>query len=126
MQISREELKPLIREFPDRSIRWLLETPDNLYGLLLVVIGDLAKSINYSKLQQVNRTFIQDNFRKREADMLFIAPFSEGAEQTEYEVLIYILIEHQSSVDLTMPFRILSYIVRIWETQRQEFEENNF
>jgi len=95
--MQQEEIIALIREFPDRSIRWLLETPDNLYGLLLISIGDLAKRIDYKRLEQLNRTFIQEDFRKREADMVFIAPFSE---KTEHEVLIYILLEHQSSVDL--------------------------
>jgi hypothetical protein len=31
------------------------------------------------------------------------------------EVLIYILIEHQSTQDPMMPFRLLRYVVRIWE-----------
>jgi len=34
--IDQKELINIIREFPDRSIRWLLETPDNLRGLLLI------------------------------------------------------------------------------------------
>jgi len=32
--IRQEDIKALIREFPDRAIRWLLETPENLHGLL--------------------------------------------------------------------------------------------
>ncbi|MBI1925209.1 Rpn family recombination-promoting nuclease/putative transposase [Candidatus Poribacteria bacterium] len=118
-----EELIPLIREFPDRSIRWLLETPANVRGLLLAVAADLAEQINYTHLQRVDRTFILDSFRKREADMIFLASFSDDFTQPPREVIIYILIEHQSTVDPTMPFRVLYYVTQIWEMQRKEWED---
>jgi len=114
----------MIREFPDQAIRLILETPDIVRGLLLVAISDLAKQINYDKLQQLNRTFIMDNFRKLEADMVFTAPFVDSSGESPYEVIIYILIENQSTVDPTMPFRVLSYMVRIWDMQRRELEDS--
>jgi hypothetical protein len=123
--MHRDELTPLIREFPDRSIRWLLETPDNIRGLLLAVAADLAERIDYTQLQRLDRTFIPDSFGKREADMVFVAPFSDELGEPPHEVIIYILIEHQSSVDPTMPFRVLYYMVRIWEMQRRELENQN-
>jgi hypothetical protein len=57
--------------------------------------------------------------------MIFSAPFSDKAEDNPKEVIIYILIEHQSSVDPEMAFRVLSYMVGIWETQRREWISNN-
>jgi hypothetical protein len=122
IKMYKEEIKQIIYEFPDRAIRWLLETPDNVKGLLLAAVDDLAKHIDYSRLQRLDRTFISDNFRKREADLVFTAPFID--KQETREVIIYILIENQSTADLTMPFRILSYMLRIWESQREEFESN--
>jgi predicted transposase/invertase (TIGR01784 family) len=116
----QNEIEQIIYEFPDRAIRWLLETPDNVKGLLLTAVADLAKHIDYTHLQRLDRTFISDNFRKREADLVFTAPFID--EQETREVIIYILIENQSTVDPTMPFRILSYMLRIWESQREKFE----
>jgi hypothetical protein len=44
----------LIREFPDRSIKWLLETPDNLHGLLLVVAENLADMIDYKRIKNIS------------------------------------------------------------------------
>jgi len=64
--IQREELIALIREFPDRSIKWLLETPENVRGLILITDRNLAKRINYEKLERINQTFILDSFRKLE------------------------------------------------------------
>ena len=120
MYQNQNEINQIIHEFPDRAIRWLLETPDNVQGLLLSAVADLAKHIDYTRLQRLDRTFISDNFRKREADLVFIAPFLD--EQKTREVIIYILIENQSTVDPTMPFRILSYMLRIWESQREKLE----
>ena len=123
--MSQEDLIPLIREFPDRSIRWLLETPDNVRGLLLTVAADLAEQIDYARLQRLDRTFVLDSFRKREADIVFMAPFLERSGETPLEIIIYVLIEHQSTADPTMPFRVLSYMMQIWEMQRLEWEEQN-
>jgi len=121
----KEEILPLIREFPDRSIQWLLETPDNVRGLMLIIASDLAEHIDYTRLKRVNKTFISDDLQKHEADMIFTAPFSDEAEDNPKEIIIYILIEHQSSVDPEMAFCVLSYMVGIWETQRREWINNN-
>lgn len=120
----KEELLPLIREFPDRSIQWLLETPDNVRGLLLIVASDLAKRIDYTGLKRINKTFISDDLQKHEADMVFTVPFFEEDDRLK-EVIIYILIEHQSSIDPEMTFRVLSYMVKMWEAQRREWISNN-
>ena len=88
--IQKDELLNLIREFPDRSVKWLLETPENVRGLLLIADKNLAKHINYEKLERINQTFILDSFRKLEADMLFVAPFLDDFDTTEQEVMIYI------------------------------------
>jgi len=123
--MKRAELISLVREFPDRSIQWLLETPDNVCGLLTILSSDLASRINYNQLRNLKRTFILDNFRKREADIVFEAPFVDESENIPSEVIIYILIEHQSTIDPTIPFRLLSYMTQIWDMQRREWENKN-
>jgi len=120
--MKRAELISLIREFPDRSIQWLLETPDNVRGLLKIISSDLANRINYGQLRNLKRTFILDNFRKREADIVFEAPFLDEPGNIPSEVIIYILIEHQSTIDPAIPFRLLSYMIQIWDIQRREWE----
>jgi len=115
----------LIREFPDRSIKWLLETPDNLHSLLLVVAENLADMIDYKRIKLLDRTFISDDFKKLEADLVFKAPFIYEDCNEANEIIIYILVEHQSSVDNEIAFRVLSYMIRIWESQRKEWTNNN-
>jgi predicted transposase/invertase (TIGR01784 family) len=118
----KEDRISLVREFPDRAIRWLLETPDNLRGLLLTINKDIAERIDYKNIERIERTFIEDDFRKREADILFKAKFLDDTGESLKEFIIYVLIEHQSSVDPIMPFRILYYMTQIWEAQRREWE----
>jgi hypothetical protein len=121
--MKKIEFTNLIREFPGRSIQWLLETPDNFHGLLNVLASDLASQIDYKQIKNLNRTFILDDFRKREADLVFEAPFAD--KDSPHEVIIYILIEHQSTIDPTIPFRLLFYMTQIWDMQRREWENKN-
>lgn len=69
-----------------------------------IVAEDIAKQIDYSKVEQVDGTFILDNLRKREADMIFKVPFLNEQKNPKGEFIIYIIIEHQSTVDQIMPF----------------------
>ena len=95
-----------IEHFSDRSARWLFEDRENVRGLLEIVAGELVELIDFSQIVQVNRSFIPDNLREQESDMVFSVPF-QGESDTD-ELLIHILIEHQSTVDPTMGFREVS------------------
>ena len=55
--------------------------------------------------------------------MVFRVPFQSGSDTDE--LLIYILIEHQSTVDPTMGFRVLFYMTQIWDSQRREWESES-
>ena len=94
-----------IEHFSDRSARWLFEDRENVRGLLEIVAGELVELIDFSRIVQVNRSFIPDNLREQESDMVFSVPFQ--SESDTDELLIYILIEHQSTVDPIMGFRLL-------------------
>jgi hypothetical protein len=111
---------PPIREFPDRGVKWLLESPDNVRGLLQVVAADIAACVDFTRLELQPGSLIPDNLHKQEADVVFRAPFRSEAGKAR-EVLIYILIEHQSTTDPSMPFRVLFYMVQLWDRQRREW-----
>ena len=109
-------------QFPDSSTRWLFENSENVRGLIEIVASELAARINFSQLVQLNRSFIPDTLRTQESDLLFRVPF-QSAARTE-ELLIYILVEHQSTVDPLMGFRMLFYMLLIWDAQRREWERD--
>ncbi|MDE0084583.1 MAG: Rpn family recombination-promoting nuclease/putative transposase [Candidatus Poribacteria bacterium] len=112
-----------IEHFHDRSTRWLLEDSDNVRGLLEIVAANLVERLDFSRLLHINRSFIPDNLREQESDLVYRVPFR--GESTTDELLIYILIEHQSTVDPMMGFRVLFYMMQIWDFQRRELESNN-
>ena len=112
-----------IEHFADRSTRWLLEDKENVQGLLEIVAEHLVAHLNFSQLVHINRSFIPDNLREQESDIVYSVPFR--SESKTDELLIYILIEHQSTVDVTMGFRLLFYMTQIWDFQRREWESSN-
>ena len=100
-----------IEHFPDRSARWLFEDKEYVRDLVEILASELAACIDFSRLSQINRSFIPDTLREQESDMVFTAPFQ--TESGTDELLIYILIEHQSTVDPIMGFRVLFYMMQI-------------
>ena len=122
-QELREFYQSLLTHFPDRSIRWLLQEKENVQGLIEIVADELVEHIDFSQLELQNRSFISNTLREQESDLLFSVPFNSGTETDE--LLIYILIEHQSTVDVSMGFRLLFYMMNIWDTQRQQWETDN-
>ena len=108
-----------VREFPDRGTKWLLEAPENTNCLLRIIAADLADCIDFSRLQHIPTTFIPDNLRKQEADVIFLAPFKALAEGAGREFMIYVLIEQQSKPRREMGFRMLFYMTQIWDRQRR-------
>ncbi len=110
-----------VREFADRGIQWLLESPENVRGLLSVVAADLCAALDFSRVVREPTTLIPDNLRKQEADLIFRLPYREQNGTEAREVLVYLLIEHQSAPDPIMAFRVLFYMVNLWDRQRREW-----
>ncbi|MBM3236730.1 Rpn family recombination-promoting nuclease/putative transposase [Candidatus Poribacteria bacterium] len=108
-----------VREFPDHGTKWLLESSENTNCLLRIVDINLAECIDASKIQHIPTTFIPDNLREQEVDVIFLAPFLDKAQGIEREVMIFVLIEHQSAPRWEMGFRMLFYMTQIWDRQRR-------
>ena len=127
MQTEKTEIQELpdftIEHFPDRSARWLFQYTHNVRGLLEIVANELVEFIDFSRLVPLNRRFISDTLQEQESDVVFSVPFQRSSK-TE-ELLIYILIEHQSTVDVTMGVRVLSYMTELWAAQRRVWESDN-
>ncbi len=112
-----------IEHFPDRSLRRLLQDSEYVRGLVQIVAPDIETFLDFSRITYQKRSFISKALQERESDVLLSVSFQKDTDATDAEaLLIYILIEHQSTVDKTMGFRLLSYMVQIWESQRREWE----
>jgi predicted transposase/invertase (TIGR01784 family) len=73
--------------------------------------GDMSQELNWSTLRLVEGSFVDEDLRGSEADLLYEVErvLSQDA------VWLYILLEHQSTPDRWMRFRLLKYCCRIWD-----------
>ena len=73
----------------------------------------LAEAIDWDRLELMPAEFIDDDLSAHRADLVYRVPLRG---QTAY---IFVLYEHQSSIDAMMPFRVLVYMVGIWKEWRR-------
>jgi predicted transposase/invertase (TIGR01784 family) len=74
----------------------------------------MAAEIDWSTLKLEPGSYIDEELRETHTDLLF------SVRKGEETVLFYLLLEHQSSDDPWMAFRIVRYEVRILERHRRE------
>lgn len=110
-----------LHDFPDRAIRKLLEHPANLRDLVTAVAPELARQLDFAKLEPVQpREFLLDDWRSRESDLLFRVPLRR--HRGHPGTLVCVLVEHQSQADPRMPLRMLLYAVLYWEREWKDWE----
>ena len=73
----------------------------------------LADAVDWTTLQLEPGSFVDERLVGRATDLLY------SARVRGEPVFLYFLFEHQSTVDPAMPFRLLGYMVRIWEVWRK-------
>jgi predicted transposase/invertase (TIGR01784 family) len=95
----------------DALFKAIFDKPEHARGALRSMVpAELAEALDWSTLARSPGSFVDRVLRDRHTDLLFSASWLGGGE-----VLIYLLFEHQSTSDDRMPFRLLCYLVRIWE-----------
>ena len=73
--------------------------------------GPLPSLVDWNTLRPLPGSFVDPDMSGFETDLLFSAQI-DGAD-----ALFYILLEHQRTEDPLMGLRLLTYMVRIWNTQ---------
>jgi predicted transposase/invertase (TIGR01784 family) len=76
----------------------------------------LARAIDWPSLALSPGSFIDASLREQRTDLLFSARWSGGLDNAP----VYLLFEHQSSLDVEMAYRLLRYMVRIWQMYRDD------
>ncbi len=66
-------------------------------------------NINEKNLVLENTSFTDPSLSNRESDLLYKIKYKNN------DIFLYVLVEHQSTIDQLMPFRLLVYMTRIWE-----------
>jgi predicted transposase/invertase (TIGR01784 family) len=77
--------------------------------LQAVLPAALTARLDLERLTAVNGSFVDAELRWRHSDVLL------STRLDGHEALVYVLIEHQSKPDPLMAWRMLRYLVRIWD-----------
>ena len=96
----------------DRLFRAVFSEAAEAEGLLQAALpAEVRDRIAWGTLRLLEGTFLDDALRESESDLLYEAAYGSGGEP----VRLYLLLEHQSTPDAWMRFRLLKYCCRIWE-----------
>lgn len=94
----------------DAFFKEMLSRPEHAASLLQQILpARIAARVDFAALAACAGSYVDEALKERHSDLLFSVPI-DGRQ-----ALIYILFEHQSTVDGMMSFRLLRYEVRIWE-----------
>jgi predicted transposase/invertase (TIGR01784 family) len=92
----------------DKGYRRLLRDKRNFLDLVKSrIAAPWAEQIDASRLELIDKRFVTKDFQDRESDIVFRAEIGDA------DVVFYVLLELQSKVDFTMPFRLLEYMVEL-------------
>ena len=104
---TKEERK--IHNEHDKLVKKILEKPREVEFVVRKALGIKEKL----EIEEVRNEFITIDYRGKQVDLLYKI---KGKE-------VYLLIEHQSTQDVKMPYRILEYEVQIMD---RSFRKNNY
>lgn len=103
----------------DGAFKAVLGQSEHARGALQPVLPTaVAEALDWSTLKQQPGSFVDPDLRLLHADLLFSATWRGGAE-----ALVYVLFEHQSTPDRWMSFRLLRYMVRIWDRWQKDHDQ---
>jgi predicted transposase/invertase (TIGR01784 family) len=80
---------------------------------------DLRQALNWSTLKLLEGSFVDEDLRGSEADLLYEIEHVSG----QASLWVYVLSEHQSTPDRWMRLRLLKYCCRIWEQSFRDHPE---
>ena len=102
----------------DRLFRRIFSNPEHAAAELRTILpAELLTALDLPALEVVpGASYVDAELAERQVDLLYRVPHRESGEPA----LVYVLFEHQSSVDPRMPARLLVYMARIWEQWMRE------
>ena len=106
----------------DRLFRAVFSDAVEAASLLQAALPDSVRdSFDWATLTLLDGTFVDEDLQGSQSDLLYQVQHVG----TGQPVSMYLLFEHQSSPDPWMPFRLLRYSCRIWETDRRSDPERS-
>lgn len=109
----------------DTGYKYLLSNEAIFLQLLRSFVREKwVQDIDEESIIRMPNSFILPDFRHQEADLVY------RLRSGNQDIFFFLLLELQSTVDVTMPFRLLMYMVEIWHNYwfnlRRHRTENGF
>ncbi len=99
----------------DDLFRAIFARPEHAQALLAGFLPpEIAAAIDWSTLELVTGSFLDEQSRAQQADLLFSACIAGK------RVLLYLLFEHKSSLDRWAALQLLGYVVQIWRNWHRD------
>ena len=94
----------------DALFKFVFSQPEQAASELRAVLPhELSTRLDWASLSLAPASFVDERLAKRHADLLF------SIRCDGRDAFLYVLLEHQSTSDPFMAFRLLRYMVRIWD-----------
>jgi predicted transposase YdaD len=104
----------------DLFARYTFGHPERAEAELRAVLPPhVVSEVDWASLRREPGSVVDPELRETESDLLFAARLRTG-----HPLLLYVLLEHQSTVDPWMALRMLRYVVRQVERWRQEHPDS--
>lgn len=81
---------------------------------------EAQQQLELNSLELQSGTYIDQALKHTASDILYKVNYIDGTGSA----YLYILAEHQSSVDTHMPFRLLRYIISIWTEHLKKYKDD--
>src|SRR5689334_25204668 len=103
----------------DSMFKWAFESPPDAAALLHELLPPAVREvIAWETLHDASGSFVDVTLGAGHSDLLF-----EARLRTSARSLAYLLIEHQSTEDPSMPLRMLTYQTQLWGRLRKKAQQ---
>ena len=103
----------------NKSYKDLFSTKDAFLSFVNTFVqGEWVDKLEKDKLILVDKSYISAGYEELESDIVYQATI--GKEN----VIFYVLLELQSSVDYSMPIRLLAYMVELWRVAAKNIKKS--
>ncbi|MFL0194288.1 Rpn family recombination-promoting nuclease/putative transposase [Clostridium sp. WILCCON 0269] len=119
-------IKKDINNIHDKSYKDLFSNKEVFINLVQnFVKNSWSDELREENLELVNKSYILSDYEELESDIVYKANMGDN------EVVFYVLLEFQSSVDYSMPIRLFLYMAEIWReflknTEKGEVKRKDF
>ena len=114
---AEERLQLALATHPhDSMFKEFFSRPENAQEIFKSRLpADVVAEIDWGTLTLQPGSFVKSDLHQTHSDLLFTA------ELAGQSIFLYLLFEHQTTVDDSMPLRLLGYILEIWQRRYQQY-----